>query len=176
MDRNWDTRKLNESDLSKAIIAIHLIAYPSPSMVDNYEPWHSTNHWCLFLEFINGKSVRLEVTPGYGDDGLRAKIRLISKDHPCTSNHVCKVTYSLDYTVCLDDLIEIVQENGTQRYQFAPGWEGCRHWNYVFIQDLESYSVLPRGAATRAWEALCYFYHTVYDAEVRPVGIGTFLA
>ncbi|KAI0430902.1 hypothetical protein F5Y09DRAFT_341225 [Xylaria sp. FL1042] len=174
MDHNWDTNKLRGSDLTRAIVALHLVAYYSQTMEEGYVPFQPTNHWCLFLEFGNGKSVRLEVVPGSGSDGLRAQVRLTSRAHPCTSNYAHKVTYDLNSGVCLEDLVQICQTKGRQRYEFAEGWEGCRYWNYVFIKDLESSSILPRGATDQARDAMSYFYHSVYGVQRRSMKKGTF--
>ncbi|KAI1271193.1 hypothetical protein F5Y07DRAFT_405865 [Xylaria sp. FL0933] len=176
MDHNWDTNKLSQSNLSRKIVAIHLVAYYSQTMEEGYVPFQPPNHWCLFVQFANDKSVRLEVVPGYGSDGLRAKVRLTSRTHPCTSNYAHKVTYELNSTVCLEDIVEVCQAKGRQKYEFAEGWEGCRYRNYVFIQDLESCSILPEGAASMARAAMSSFYHSVYGVQRRSMKKGTFRA
>lgn len=174
MDHDWDTDNMSSSDLSRPIIAIHLVAYPSSSMEDGDEPLQQTNHWCFFLEFGDDTSVKLEVTPGNGSNGLRAKIRLVSKTHACTSNDIQKLTFNLDSSVCLADLVGIAQAHDRQRYQFAPGWEGCRYWNYVFIQDLENHTILARGASNQAWGIMSWFYHSVRGVERRSIKMGMF--
>ncbi|KAI1121825.1 hypothetical protein F5Y10DRAFT_288017 [Nemania abortiva] len=176
MDDNWSTESLSGSDLSRAIIAIHLVAYPGRDVEDYDEPVRQTNHWCLFLEFENDTSVRLDICPGYGSDGLRGKVRLMSKPHTCTSNDIHKITFNVNSTASLKDLVSIAQAKGRQKYEFARGWEGCRHWNYVFIQDLERHNILPRGAASQAWDAMSCFYHSVRGVEIRSMKVGTFLA
>ncbi|KAI0402293.1 hypothetical protein F4802DRAFT_576622 [Xylaria palmicola] len=176
MDDNWDIKSLTGADLSRAITAIHLIAYPSPSRKDDDEPFPQTNHWCFFLDFGDNTSVRLEVTPGRGGEGLRCQVRLTSKTHACTTNNLRKITYDMNPTVTLNTLVLVAQTNGRQKYEFARGWEGCRYWNYVFIQDLETCKILPQGAANQASEAMSWFYHTVHGAEKRPLKTGTFCA
>ncbi|KAI1421206.1 hypothetical protein F5Y12DRAFT_790199 [Xylaria sp. FL1777] len=177
MDDNWVTDRLKGSDLSRRIIFMHLVAYPSPSMDDDVEPpINQTNHWCLFLDFGDNTSVRIDVSPGYGPDGYRAKIRLASRDHACTRNHLYKSTYTvnLNHTVTVQDLVVVAQTNGRQKYEFSIGWEGCRYWNYMFIRDLENQYILTRGAAIQAWDSMSWFYHTIHGASRSPVKAGVF--
>ncbi|KAI0907483.1 hypothetical protein F4823DRAFT_602870 [Ustulina deusta] len=176
MDHNWNQESLELADLSEQIIAIHLIAYPSPSRKDDDEPFELSNHWCFFLEFEHNKSLRLDMVPGDGSDGLRGKVRLTSKTHACTTNDICKVSFEVNGKLSLEDIIEIVQRGGRQRYQFAPGWEGCRFWNFIFIQDLEGHRIVPTGAANQAWDAMAWFYHSARGAERRDMKLGTFRA
>ncbi|KAI0861792.1 hypothetical protein F4860DRAFT_513585 [Xylaria cubensis] len=175
MDQNWDRTGLKLADLSKQIISIHLIAYPSPSSEDGYEPFELTNHWCFFLEFKHEKSVRLEIVPGCGSNGLRGKVKLTSKTHACTTNDLCKLSFQVHGRLSLEEIIEIVQSKGRQRYQFAPGWEGCRFWNFTLMQDFEAHNIVSAGAANQALNSMAWFYHSVRGANRRDMKIGTFL-
>ncbi|KAI1753962.1 hypothetical protein F4782DRAFT_528892 [Xylaria castorea] len=175
MDENWHQGGLDLRDLSREIITIYLVAYPSASREDDDEPFELSNHWCLFLEFENHQSVRLEVVPGYGSDGLRGKVRLTSKSHACTTNDICQMSFEVNCRVTLDDVVAIVQREGRQKYEFAPGWEGCRFWNSIFMQDLENYRIVPAGAANQAFGAMGWFYHSVRGGERKDIKLGLFL-
>ncbi|KAI1113632.1 hypothetical protein F5Y14DRAFT_206515 [Nemania sp. NC0429] len=182
MDQNWDTDKLNRSDLPSKVVSIHLVAYPnSNNEGDEKLLLPPTNHWCLFLELIDSSSgdsssVRFDMAPGYGSDGLRGKIEVSSKEYNCTSNRIHRITFQVIAPVSVAMIVELVQKNGRQKYQFSPEWEGCRFWNYTFLQDLEKAGIILEGSSEKAEEALSSYFRTPSGVEKREMRIGEFRA
>ncbi|KAI0202708.1 hypothetical protein F4808DRAFT_458871 [Astrocystis sublimbata] len=151
MDENWDTEKLKQSDLSKEVVSIHLIAYPNSSNEGDEEGLPPTNHWCLFLESDRDNSVRFDMTPG-----------------------IHRITFKVIAPLNAAMLVELVQKNGRQNYQFTPDWEGCRFWNYTFLQDLEKAKIIHQGSSAKAEEALSFYFRTPSGVEKREMSMGKF--
>lgn len=129
-----------------------------------------------FLENPDRGSVRLDMSPGYGSDGLRGKIDLSSKTYQCTTNHVKKLTFPTSYGVTVKHVIDLVSRKGRQKYQFTEEEEGCRYWNYVFVSDLEHAGYIQAGSADTALDALSYYWVNPSGKEKRAVKKGTFRA
>ncbi|GAB1318413.1 hypothetical protein MFIFM68171_08623 [Madurella fahalii] len=85
-DGNWESDNLDVNDLGKRVVALHLVAYINENNEGDEEGLPPTNHWCCFLEVPEHKSVRLDMVPGYGSDGLRGKIEISSKVYAQTHN------------------------------------------------------------------------------------------
>jgi len=79
MDSNWDAEKLNHGDLAGRVTSIHPVAYKNAGSKGDEEGLPPANHWCIFLELPGGRSVRVDMMPGYGSQGLRGKIEISSK-------------------------------------------------------------------------------------------------
>ena len=73
MDENWDQTKLEAGNLAQAVVKLHLVAYRNEeNKGDKKGGLSPTNHWCLFLETAGHESVRIDMTPGNGSDGVWA--------------------------------------------------------------------------------------------------------
>ncbi|KAI0868959.1 hypothetical protein GGS24DRAFT_480429 [Hypoxylon argillaceum] len=161
MDENWNQDGLNTEDLAATVGTIHLVAFPNPINACRDGGIASTNHWCLFLGFLRvDRSVRIDIVPGNGSDGLLGSIAISSKDYAYTDNRAHKLSYQVNQQhLIVGDVIELLRRNGRQRYRFTPEREGCRYWTYVVIRDLERAEILSPGAAHQAWEAMSRYYH-----------------
>lgn len=174
MDNNWDTDKLEAADLAKAVTTIHLVAYTNENNEGDEDGNPPTNHWCTFLETPDHKSVRLDMAPGYGSDGLRGKIEISSKKYNCTSNNITNVTIRTSLGLTVQKIVDLVSQKGHQKYQFTPEWEGCRYWNYILISDLENAGYIVQGHAKEAFEAMSYYWIHPSGKEAREIKKGTF--
>lgn len=176
MDSNFDPDRLSTGDLSKAVIAVHLVAYENIKNKGDEDGNAPTNHWCTFFETADHQSVRLDMAPGYGSDGLRGKVEVSSKRYDCTKNHVKKITIPASLGLTAQKIIDLVVRNGRQKYQFTPEWEGCRYWNYVLISDLEAAGYIAQGNARAALAVLSFYWKFPpgSGSEARRVQQGTF--
>ncbi|KAI0114485.1 hypothetical protein GGR51DRAFT_577501 [Nemania sp. FL0031] len=165
MDRHWERDSLQHTDLARLIISIHLIACPNLNIGGQSSP---TNHWSLFFEMLGERSVRLDMVSGFGNDGLRGKIEVASKNYVCTRERVHRLSFQPDRAVTLEDIVHLIQRNGRQRYRFLPEWEGCRYWCYTIIQDLEAARIISPGSALVAEATLSNFYGYPSGSGVEP--------
>ncbi|KAK0666729.1 hypothetical protein QBC41DRAFT_325207 [Cercophora samala] len=177
MDSNWDADKLKAEDLSARVSIVFLVAYENPSNKGDEEGLPPTNHWCLFLKTAGtaSASIRVDMTPGYGSDGLRGKIEISSKPYECTNSSIKTLSFPATLGVTVQKIIDLISSKGRQKYQFTPEWEGCRYWNKTVVQDLQSAGYI-KGGAKEAEEALGYYWVTPSGKQKRAIGKGTFRA
>jgi len=112
--------------------------------------------------------------PGYGSQGLRGKIEISSKGYVRTQNSIKTLSFPATLGVTPQGVIDSIASCGRQKYQFTPEWEGCRYWNQVVIQDLQTAGYIPAGSATTAQEALSYYWVYPKGQEARPIKEGRF--
>ncbi|RTE68365.1 hypothetical protein BHE90_017257 [Fusarium euwallaceae] len=173
MDRNWDQDNFNEGDLGRTVKQIHICAYVNENNEgDGEDP--PTNHWATFLEISPTHSVRMDMAPGYGSDGLRGKIEISSKRYRFTNKAIHGLSFNVIGKPKVGDIINLINSNGLQKYTFTPEWEGCRFWVYTLILHLEQQGIVEPESASRAWGAVSYYYINPSGYDVREVRQGTF--
>ncbi|KAF4495256.1 hypothetical protein FAGAP_8613 [Fusarium agapanthi] len=173
MDRNWDPDNLEDADLARTVKQIHICAYINENNEgDGEEP--PTNHWATFLEISSSHSVRLDMAPGYGSDGLRGKIEISSKRYRLTNKAIHQLSFPIHGKPKVRDIIALINNHGLQKYQFTPEWEGCRYWIYSMISALEQQGIVESGSASQTWEAVSYYYVNPTGYQSREVRAGTF--
>ncbi|KAK4188089.1 hypothetical protein QBC35DRAFT_451684 [Podospora australis] len=116
MDNNWDVEKLHPEDLLASVTG------------------------------IVSASVRVDMMPGYGSDGLRGKLEVSSKLYDCTRNSIKTLSFPATLGVNVKKVLDLISSQGRHKHQFTPEWEGCRHWNKIIIQDLQRVGYIQSGA------------------------------
>lgn len=112
MDRDWDINAFEPSDYTERPISIHLCAYRNASNVGDEEGNPPTNHWAAFLELEDGRSVRIDPSPGYGSDGQRGKIILSSRDYPYTQNAIKSLSFPIIGSTTVQTFINLINIMG----------------------------------------------------------------
>lgn len=174
LDSNWDCDKLEQGALAGSVRLIHLVAYRNESNKGDGEGMPATNHWCTFLELSDRTSVRLDMMPGYGNDGLQGKIEISSKKYSCTNSSIKVLTFTTTRGVTVQKIVDLISLKGRQKYQFTPEWEGCRYWNLILVQDLEAAGYIDGGSAEAAMPALSSYWVFPRGQEMRAIRKGTF--
>ncbi|OAA36692.1 hypothetical protein ISF_09945 [Cordyceps fumosorosea ARSEF 2679] len=111
MDRNWDQDHFNTRDLDKVVVRIHVCAYVNESNAGDEEGNPPTNHWAIFLELADQNSVRLDMAPGYGSDGLRGKIEVASKRYQMTVNAIHSLSFDVTPGVTVRTITDIISSH-----------------------------------------------------------------
>ena len=154
VSHNCDTEKFKGKDLD-ATVVVHLCALRNELNEgdENGEP--PTNHWTMCLQVSSASHVMLDMAPGYGSDGLRGKIEMTSTiDRPYTDESLCVFSYQPSKAITVKDIAQLIVKNGRAEFNFSPEWEGCRFWMSVIMRDLEDASLIEKGSAATAMEAV----------------------
>ncbi|KAG6131811.1 hypothetical protein E4U38_003700 [Claviceps purpurea] len=102
------------------------------------------NHWTIFLEIPSGQSVRIDMNPlGYEDHAYPS--------FPNVVEDMTKDESVLEDTTkakpAVQDVIDLINDNGLQEYTFSSESGGCRYWVYTVIGGL------PARRSEDLWEA-----------------------
>jgi hypothetical protein len=81
---HFGTSKLEESDLEEVVERIHLCGYVNKDNVGDDNGRTPTNHWTIFLQMSGERSVKVDMIPGDGDDGLQGYVLVESKRYTVT--------------------------------------------------------------------------------------------
>lgn len=173
MDRNWDQTKFETGDLHNTVEQIHICAYINENNEGDQEN-PPTNHWATFLEVSKTHSVRIDMAPGYGSNGLRGKIDISSKRYMYTNQAIHMLSFNVRGGTTVKTIVDLIQLNGRQKYNFTPEWEGCRYWIFVLISDLEVAGIVETGSGATARSALSYYFANPSGQEPREVREGKF--
>jgi len=171
---NYDLDKFQSEQLSSQVTAVHICGYRNKDNEGDEDGNPPTNHWAAFLELLNKSSVRLDMAPGYGSDGRRGKIELATKTYTYTHNAIKTVSYAMKKYTTLQDIKDVIDAKGRDKYTFTEELEGCRYWMYTFILDLEAEGILEAGSAVVASNAVSSYWRHPSGSEQREVKQGTF--
>ena len=106
LSKNFCTIQLDEFDAEEAVANVYLCGYGIP--YDNAPT--PNNHWSIFLETTPRKSVKVDIIPGGGPDGLVASILLESKKYDVTDRAVKSLAFSPKYPFPVKDIINLIME------------------------------------------------------------------
>ncbi len=174
MDDNWEPDGFKESDLDKQVLFIHICAYLNENNLGDEVGNPPTNHWAIFLENPALKSVRLDMSPGYGTEGRRGKIYISSKEYEHTDKSIHTLTFEVASGVTVGNIVDWINYFQRQKYTFTEEWEGCRYWVYTVLGDLEAEGIIGEGSSSLAWESLSLYHIYPSGAEQREVRKGRF--
>ena len=174
MNKNWDSEKFILAKSSEQIFAIHLSGYMNGKNEGDEEGRSPTNHWAAFLEHSKKHSVRLDMMPGYGSDGLKGMLEISSKPYVSTRNAIKIISFPTIGKPTVQNVIDVISRNGRDRYKFTEDYEGCRYWMYIFISDLEDAGIIDDGCGGTAWEALSKYWRSPSGSESRIIEKGVF--
>lgn len=171
---NYDLDHFNSEQLSFQVLAIHICGYRNLNNKGDEDGAPPTNHWATFLELPKEISVRLDMAPGYGSDGRRGKIELASETYIFSPNAAKTVSYAMKRDTTVQNIKDVIDAKGRDKYTFTEEWEGCRHWVYTLISDLEAEGIIEAGSAVVAWDAVSHYWRYPSGCEQREVKKGTF--
>ncbi|KAF2786251.1 hypothetical protein K505DRAFT_368390 [Melanomma pulvis-pyrius CBS 109.77] len=174
MNDNYDTDYFKTVNLTRLVIAIYICGYRNDNNAGDEDGNLPTNHWAAFLQLTDSTSVSLDMAPGYGSDGQRGKIQVASKDYVHTQNAIKSVMFPTTGAYTVSDIINLITQNGREKYTFTEAWEGCRYWIYTFISDLEAAGIIPAGSGQTTWGVVSYYWRNPSGYELRTVAQGTF--
>ncbi len=134
-----------------------------------------TNHWVIFLQLRDSvaNSVKVDMIPGDGADGLAGTVILDSKEYVVTNASIMTLTFKPTEPVTLQAIMDLIVKNKRDKYRFTDE-EGCRYWMYTLISDLEAGEILAQGSATTAWASISLYWRDPSGSEPRMVERGTF--
>ncbi|KAG6023221.1 hypothetical protein E4U40_004087 [Claviceps sp. LM458 group G5] len=159
MDQNWLQNKFQTDDLNMTVNYIHVCVRSSDMNADwKDESLPPLNHWIIFLEIAHDHSVRMNMTPGGGPDGLQGELEISTKRYMFTDQTIHRLSFPTRGEPKVEDFVKVINANGLQKYDFHPEWEGCRFWVYTFISRLEREGVVEAGSAVRMKESIPYYY------------------
>lgn len=173
---NYDLDNFYSEQLSSQVAAIHICGFRNVDNKGDEDGNSPTNHWAAFLELLDEHSVRLDMAPGYGSDGQRGKIELASKTYAYTQNAIKTVSYAMKKYVTVQNIKDVIDAKGRDKYTFTEELEGCRYWIYTLILDLEAEGIIEAGSAVVAWNAVSSYWRHPSGSEQREVKQGTFRA
>ncbi|KAK2799838.1 hypothetical protein FQN50_008359 [Emmonsiellopsis sp. PD_5] len=174
MDNNWDTYEFNSADLLRKVSMVHICAYENRDNAGDEDGNPPTNHWAAFLQYGQAASVRLDMTPGYGSDGLRGKLYIASKPYVSTNKAIKSVSFPMLSVPTAQTITDLINQKGREKYNFTPAWEGCRFWIFTLISDLEAAGFLPAGSGQEVWGVLSQYWRYPTGSEPRAIAQGTF--
>lgn len=151
----WDTDKLEPNDLSKLVTHLHACAHSNESNLGDADfQLPPTNHWSIFLQLGPQLSVRLDMTAGYGENGLRGKIDVQSKGYAKTFHDIKTLSFQPASGTTVKSILDMMSGNGLDKYAFTENLEGCRYWTMRVISTLDGAGILPPGSGQQAAQAM----------------------
>jgi hypothetical protein len=172
-DGYWGTSRFPPRALEETVTYIHFCAHSNPENegADGQPP---TNHWSLFLEIDESRSVRVDAVPGAPH--TPGMIILEIKNYNITERRVFNESSAVPAGTTVETILQVIIKNGRDRYMFAPVGEGCRFWMATLATDLAGAGLVSNDMASKAVSALqCYFPFPAGSAwEVRAMQQGRF--
>nr|KMM67044.1 hypothetical protein CPAG_03380 [Coccidioides posadasii RMSCC 3488] len=174
MDDNWDTDELNSVELSREVSMVHICGYENRENAGDEVGNPPTNQWAVFLQYGQAASIRLDMVPGYGSEGLRGKLHVASKSYISTDKAIKRVSFPTCTGPTVQAITDLIIQNRRQKYNFTSDWEGCRFWIFTLISDLETAGLLPAGSGQEAWGVLSQYWRYPTGSEPRTIAQGMF--
>jgi len=171
---HFGTSKLDEPNLDETVENIHLCGYANENNGGDKDGRPPTNHWTIFLQTIHQRSVKVDMIPGDGEDGLQGYILLESKKYAMTNKGIKSVTFAPMNRLPVKDVITIIMANGRDRYMFTEDEEGCRFWICTVVKDLEDAKKIVEGSEAVARHTLSYYWEFPTGSTPRKMESGTF--
>lgn len=158
LDNNWDVDNFDPQKMSAIIEDIHLCALRNDLNEGDELGNPPTNHWVVCLQISPTSSVMLDMAPGYGSDGLRGKIEVVTLSQPYTDETLRAFSFKPTKTLTIDQFLARISERGRQKFNFHSSWEGCRYWISVLMADWEEMQLVAPGSASSAKEVLMKYW------------------
>ncbi|OBT82955.1 hypothetical protein VE02_08183 [Pseudogymnoascus sp. 03VT05] len=102
-----------------------------------------------------------------------AELSVISP-YAYTNGSIKLITFEPIQDITVKHVVELVIRNQRHRYQFSPEWEGCRFWNLVSVQDVETAEYIEKGSAEKAEADLSWYWVFPVGQEKRDMTKGVF--
>ncbi|KAI9747514.1 MAG: Inorganic phosphate transporter pho84 [Chaenotheca gracillima] len=174
LTKNWDTDRFTIKDFGESVITVHVCGYVNEKNEGDEEGNPPTNHWASFLANKKSGSVRLDKMPGYGSDGLRGKIEISSKPYESTKNDSMTLSFPAIVQTTVKDVTDMINRKGRDKYTFTEEMEGCRHWIWTLISDLEAEGIIDTGSGEATLKAVSSYWRFPSGSEPRAIKQGSF--
>ena len=174
LSHHFGTSRFDELDLEATVEKVHLCGYANENNAGDVDGRPPTNHWTIFLQLDVNRSVKLDMIPGDGDDGLLGLIVLESKKYHMTNKKIKSLTFIPQFTLLVKDVIALITEKGRERYTFTEEEEGCRFWICTIVQDLEDAGKIPKESAIESVRTLSRYWAFPSGSSPRVMEAGTF--
>ena len=171
---HFGTSSFEEFDLEEVVEKVHLCAYTNENNAGDDNDRPPTNHWTIFLQLDVESSVKVDMIPGDGDNGLLGFIVLESKTYVMTNKGIKSLTFTPACKLLVKDVINLIMEKGRDRYEFTEEEEGCRFWIYTVVKDLEEARKIPKDSTVDAVHTLGCYWVFPSGSTPRKMEAGTF--
>lgn len=171
---NFYTKSLKAVDMEQPIVRFNLCAYAANQPTEAPTHRSPTNHWVCFLELATDGSVKVDMTPGGGNDWLGGIIMLESKPDKKTSSNIKTMAFESLQSPTVATIMSLITKNNRDKYTFTRDGEGCRFWIYTLISDLEKAGLVAEGSAVEASNTLSYYWSSSIESQPRPIDEGVF--
>jgi len=161
MDNTWEhfgTSQLKDQDKACSVFTVHICGYKNEQNEGDDYGRPPTNHWCAFLQTTARDSVKVDMTPGDGEDGLTGTILLESKSYTTTDQAIKTLSFPSTSGPTVGDILDLIIKKRRDKYKFTEDEEGCRYWIYVFVADLEEAGFIKKGSEATAHAALSEYW------------------
>jgi len=118
--------KFKSRDANSPVTSVSFCAYANEGNEGDEHGRPATNRWAVFLEISETKSVKLDMIPGDGSDGLTGMLVIESKSYLYTNKAIFTPSFPTRGEPTVDNLVSSLLENGMDRYKFTEAQEGCR--------------------------------------------------
>ncbi|EER39135.1 conserved hypothetical protein [Histoplasma capsulatum H143] len=98
--------------LEKKVSFIHICAYQNEGNKGDEDGRPPTNHWAAFLQANGRGSVRLDMIPGDGADGLTGMLVIESKTYGFTYNATQRVSFATLGQLTVQTITDLVSQLG----------------------------------------------------------------
>ena len=175
----WDSPYIGLStfksrDANCPVTTVFVCAYANQGNEGDENGRPPTNHWAMFLKISESQSVKLDMIPGDGSDGLTGMLVIDSKWYLYTNQAIFTTSFPTKGDPTVNNLISSLHANGMHRYKFTEAQEGCRYWNYVAIDRWQSAGFLEPGSSELAFTSLSHYYVYPTGQELNPMEEGSF--
>lgn len=92
-----------------------------------------------------------------------------------TYNSIKTLTFDTVEQPKVQKIFDLILDRGRDRFKFAGNKEGCRHWVYTMISDMEAAGLIRPESSPAAWDILSKYWRIESGSDERPVEGGTFL-
>ena len=116
----------------------------------------------------------MDMIPGDGDDGLTGTILIESKSYEATNKSMKSVSLTPIHEFTIQQAIEMILNQGLDRYNFTEDEEGCRFWIYTLIQDFAKEGWIAEECREQVKEVLSFYWVYPEGNVTRPMEEGTF--
>ena len=174
LSTHFGTSKFEEVDLEGVVEKVHLCGYANENNEGDIDSRPPTNHWTIFLQLGSNRSVKVDMIPGDGDDGLLGFIVLESKKYDMTNKRIKSLTFIPPCTLLVKDVLALITEKGRDRYTFTEEEEGCRFWICTVVKDLEGAGKVPKDSSIESDLTLSRYWGFPSGFSPRIMEAGTF--
>ncbi|KKA24800.1 hypothetical protein T310_1159 [Rasamsonia emersonii CBS 393.64] len=153
--------------------------YACAYRTDENSTGNSEAHWALLFQYEVEACVRVEMAQGYGANGREGKIHLSNVkpfDASPASNwggHIVQLFYTRNFP-SVQDFIDVIVNEGRERYTFTEEGEGSRFWAATVIKDFTKAKLLPKDSGEEIMKAISFDWSGPNIYDPRPVREGTF--